>query len=197
MDPPRATVNWDEAVNYSFLSEFDILRDTREDVREKVWATPGNRVLMNQFFKIVRAGDELHRLHQEIRRLVTFMKVEREELMEKERELWELDPGLALQVQRFRLERGRFNSQHRKRLLSVLQLKGFEQANEKYFSPGTPVEHRRKAHEDEMDTGVSTEKEDEEREDQESEDEEVWIDEEEEELLEADALLDLAVDQTV
>lgn len=194
MSPPRATVNWDEVVNYSFLSEFDILRDTREDVRNKVWATPGNRVLLNQFFKIVRAGDELHRLHQEIRRLFTFMKVEREELMEKERDLWELDPGLALQVQRFRLERGRFNSQHRKRLLSILQLKGFERVNEKYFSPGMPVERHRKAQEDGMDTGVTAEKE---WEEEQSDDKEVWMDEEEEELLEADALLDLAVDQTI
>ncbi|KAE9397606.1 hypothetical protein BT96DRAFT_995705 [Gymnopus androsaceus JB14] len=136
MNPPRATVNWDEVVNYSFLSEFDILQDTREDDSRE-------------------------------------------------------------SVQRFRLERGRFNSQHRKRLLSILQLKGFERANEKYFSPGMPVERRRKAQEDEMDTGVPTEKEDEEQEDEQSEDEEVWIDEEEEELFEADALLDLAVDQTV
>lgn len=138
MKPPRPSISWDEVVEYTFLAEFDILRDTREDIRQRVWATPSNRVLMTQFYKLIRAEEELDRLHNEIRRLVTFMKTERQELLEKERELMGTDVTLALQVRAYRLERGRFDMIHRKRLLSITKLSGFDWANAKYFRAGTP-----------------------------------------------------------
>ncbi|THU99473.1 hypothetical protein K435DRAFT_658933, partial [Dendrothele bispora CBS 962.96] len=33
--PQRRTISWDQIMDYTFLSEFDILRDTRDDVRHK------------------------------------------------------------------------------------------------------------------------------------------------------------------
>ncbi|KAE9385347.1 hypothetical protein BT96DRAFT_1007129 [Gymnopus androsaceus JB14] len=59
MSPPRRRISWEEVVEFSYLSEFDILRDTREDVRERKWATQKNRVLMQEFFKLIRAENEL------------------------------------------------------------------------------------------------------------------------------------------
>jgi len=47
LNPPRRKIAWDEVVDFSYLSEFNILRDTREDVRERKWATPQNRLLMS------------------------------------------------------------------------------------------------------------------------------------------------------
>ena len=35
LSPPRRKITWDEIVDFSYLSEFDILRDTCEDVRER------------------------------------------------------------------------------------------------------------------------------------------------------------------
>ena len=32
LTPPRQQVSWDEILEFSFLSEFDILRDARDDV---------------------------------------------------------------------------------------------------------------------------------------------------------------------
>ncbi|KIK62205.1 hypothetical protein GYMLUDRAFT_165066 [Collybiopsis luxurians FD-317 M1] len=32
MNPPQPILNWEEVVDHSFLSEFDILQDTHEDI---------------------------------------------------------------------------------------------------------------------------------------------------------------------
>ncbi|KAJ3848414.1 hypothetical protein EV368DRAFT_49345 [Lentinula lateritia] len=66
MKPKRQPVDWEEVVEYAFLSEFDILRDTCEDIRERPWAVPANRVIITQFFKVIGAEDELSHVHQEI-----------------------------------------------------------------------------------------------------------------------------------
>ncbi|KAH7878911.1 uncharacterized protein C8R40DRAFT_1037146 [Lentinula edodes] len=141
MKPKRRQVDWEEVVEYAFLSEFDILRDTREDIRERPWAVPANRVIITQFFKVIGAEDELSRVHQEIRRLITYMQRERDELIAREQELIPTNPTLALQVRDFRRERGRFHEVHKKRLLSITKLSGFDwSTNGKYFFPGTPLE---------------------------------------------------------
>ncbi|KAJ3912126.1 hypothetical protein F5877DRAFT_54492 [Lentinula edodes] len=141
MKPPRRQVDWEEVVEYAFLSEFDILRDTREDIRKRPWAVPANRVIMTQFFKVIGAEDELARVHQEIQRLITNMQQESKELILKEEYLMPTNPTLALQIRRFRQERGRFHKIHRKRLLSITKLPGFDwSTNIKYFFPGTSVE---------------------------------------------------------
>ncbi|KAJ3912443.1 hypothetical protein F5877DRAFT_84801 [Lentinula edodes] len=141
MKPKRRQVNWEEVVEYAFLSEFDILRDTREDIRERPWAVPANRVIITQFFKVIGAEDELFRVHQEIRRLITYMQREKDELITREQELIPTNPMLALQVRNFRRERGRFHEVHKKRLLSITKLPGFDwSTNSKYFFPGTPLE---------------------------------------------------------
>ncbi|KAJ3806841.1 hypothetical protein F5876DRAFT_90874 [Lentinula aff. lateritia] len=126
MKPKRQQVDWEEVVEYAFLSEFDILRDTREDIRERPWAVPANRVIITQFFKVIGAEDELSRVHQEIRRLITYMQREKDELMTREQELIPTNPMLALQVRNFRRERGQFHEVHKKRLLSITKLPGFD-----------------------------------------------------------------------
>ncbi|KAE9390804.1 hypothetical protein BT96DRAFT_832922 [Gymnopus androsaceus JB14] len=69
LTPARRKITWDEVVDYLYLSEFDILCNTCEDVRERKWATPQNRMLMTQFFKFIRAEEELARVHVEVKRL--------------------------------------------------------------------------------------------------------------------------------
>ncbi|THU99472.1 hypothetical protein K435DRAFT_620568, partial [Dendrothele bispora CBS 962.96] len=91
----------------------------------KPWAEPANRQLQNQFFKILRAHEELERLHVEIQRLYTFMKEETCFLLRAEQILKVKDPAFAYQVGKYRMERGRFNEVHRRRLDSVLTWKDF------------------------------------------------------------------------
>ncbi|KAJ7491430.1 hypothetical protein B0H11DRAFT_1646836, partial [Mycena galericulata] len=80
------------------------------------WATPGCRQLMDSYFKIERAKEEIQRLNIEIRRFVTYMRDEREFLVKKEAEVRAEDPDLAFFVKKYRLRRGRFDNIHMRRL---------------------------------------------------------------------------------
>lgn len=137
--PPRRKISWEEVVDCSFLSEFDILRDTREDVRERKWATPANRLLMHQFFKLIRAEEEIDRLHMEIRRLVTYMRDEERELNAKANDIEPTNPALALQIRLYWQEKARFNDLHRRRLHAIKKLSSFQPVNCRHFFPGTSV----------------------------------------------------------
>lgn len=139
LSPPRQLISWDEILDFSFLSEFDILRDARDDVREKKWATQKNRLLMQQFFKLLSAETELTRLHVEIRRLLTYMEDEDSKIHACSERLRESDPALALQVRLRGQMRSRFNKLHRQRFGAITRLEGFQRANMVYFRRGTSV----------------------------------------------------------
>ncbi|KAE9394363.1 hypothetical protein BT96DRAFT_827782, partial [Gymnopus androsaceus JB14] len=139
---PRLKITWDEIVDFSYLSEFDILRDTREDVRERKWATPQNRLLMSRFFKYIRAEEEIARVHVEVKRLLTHMVNEEDKVCGRAKEVEVEDPALALQLRLYWKERARYNSLHRSRLFAITKLRGFNHANRHYWSTGTHVMHQ-------------------------------------------------------
>ncbi|KAJ3737675.1 hypothetical protein DFJ43DRAFT_987223, partial [Lentinula guzmanii] len=61
LTPPRKLLNWDDILNYTYLSEFDFLRDSQADIFQKPWSKPAVREAMSEFFKLVRA-EECQRL---------------------------------------------------------------------------------------------------------------------------------------
>lgn len=71
LDPPRDTLDWQKVTHFSFIDQFDILRDTRHSVLDKPWAKPLNRELMMTLHRVARAQEEIQRLNVEIRRLHT------------------------------------------------------------------------------------------------------------------------------
>ncbi|KAJ7794046.1 hypothetical protein B0H14DRAFT_2309413, partial [Mycena olivaceomarginata] len=73
LDPPRRTLKWEEVVEFTFLSDFDLLRDPEGNAAIRPWATPAARALMDTHFKILRAKEEIQHLNIEIRRLVTYI----------------------------------------------------------------------------------------------------------------------------
>ncbi|KAJ7430044.1 hypothetical protein B0H11DRAFT_2180943 [Mycena galericulata] len=109
LNPPRRTLSWAEVINYTFLSGFDILWDADGNAALRPWATPGAWQLMDSYFKIERAKEEIQRLNIEIRRFVTYMRDEREFLVKKEAEVRAENPDLAF-------FRGRFDNIHMRRL---------------------------------------------------------------------------------
>ncbi|KAF9064695.1 hypothetical protein BDP27DRAFT_1425551 [Rhodocollybia butyracea] len=139
LSPPRQSVSWEEVISFTYLSEFDLLRDTRSDVQERKWATPSNRLLMQQFFKLVGAEDEINRLHMEIQRLLTYMRDEEELIDSVAKNLEESDPALSIHIRLHWQERGRFNDAHRQRLHAIRRLPGFDPSNGKHFRCGTAV----------------------------------------------------------
>ena len=110
--PPRQLLDWEQVVEYAFLSDFDLLRDTRQDIRSRPWATPAARLAMDQAFKLRRAKEEITRLNIEIRRFATYMRDEDAYLRLKESSIALSNPALANQVTIYRMERGRFNIHH-------------------------------------------------------------------------------------
>ncbi|KAJ6455539.1 hypothetical protein C8R47DRAFT_996729 [Mycena vitilis] len=73
LNPPRQQFTWADVTNLASLAEFDLLRDTRTDIRTLPWADPARREAMVLYFGIKRAKEEIRRLNVEIRRLLSFM----------------------------------------------------------------------------------------------------------------------------
>ncbi|KAJ3794127.1 hypothetical protein GGU11DRAFT_846356 [Lentinula aff. detonsa] len=65
----RPQLTWDQVIEYSFLSNFDLLRDARRDVRT-------GRLALDQYYKLLRAPEEIIRLNKEIRSLITYIHEE-------------------------------------------------------------------------------------------------------------------------
>ncbi|KAJ7813916.1 hypothetical protein B0H13DRAFT_2382094 [Mycena leptocephala] len=135
LDPPMPHLSWEQVVEYAFLADFDILRDTRAEVQSRSWTRPAYRLAMDRYFRILRAREEIKRLNVEIPRVVTWIRDEYKALHRKEQELEvevgkteeevEADRGLALQVRRYRERRGRFDDSHMRRFWALAKEPGF------------------------------------------------------------------------
>jgi hypothetical protein len=69
--PPRPPINWESISHINFLEEFNLLHDTRQDIRKKQWSQPAVRELMKLSQRVKRAHEEIDRCHIAIRRLYT------------------------------------------------------------------------------------------------------------------------------
>ncbi|KAJ7866594.1 hypothetical protein B0H14DRAFT_3084195 [Mycena olivaceomarginata] len=135
LDPPMPHLSWEQVVEYAFLADFDILRDTRTEVQSRPWTHPAYRLVMDRYFKILRAREEIKHLNVEIPRVVTWIRDEYKVLCRKEQELGvevgkteeevEADRGLALQVRRYRERRGCFDDGHMRRFWVLAKEPGF------------------------------------------------------------------------
>ncbi|KAJ7248761.1 hypothetical protein C8J57DRAFT_1522233 [Mycena rebaudengoi] len=125
LSPPMRTLSWEDIVDYAFLADFDILRDTSQLVQSRPWARPSCRLAMDKYFRICRAKEEIHRLNIEIPRHVTWIHDEDSFLRSKEQEFLEADPEMAVQIRRYRMERGRFDDVHMRRYWGLAKTPGF------------------------------------------------------------------------
>ncbi|KAJ7326440.1 hypothetical protein DFH08DRAFT_916887 [Mycena albidolilacea] len=148
LDPPMAHLTWEQVVEYAFLADFDILRNTRADVQSRPWTRPAYRLAMDRYFKILRAREEIRRLNVEIPRVVTWIRDENRVLRRKEAELnstegktledTETDRGMAVQVRLYRERRGRFDDTHMQRFWGLAKTPGFTGS----VMPGVSLEVR-------------------------------------------------------
>ncbi|KZP06663.1 hypothetical protein FIBSPDRAFT_764032 [Athelia psychrophila] len=125
LNPPRDTLNIEQVIEYAFLADFDLLRDTRQDVRERPWSTAMGRIAMDQYFKLKRAPEEITRCNIEIARIVTQLRDEEAFLRHHEERLRPTNPVLAYQIAVHRNVRGRFTAHHHQRLALIAKLPGF------------------------------------------------------------------------
>ncbi|KAJ7589290.1 hypothetical protein C8J56DRAFT_784452 [Mycena floridula] len=119
LKPPRPALDWETVIECAFLSEFEMLRDSRQDIRDKPWAKPAGRSLQDKHYKILRAHEEIIRCNIEISRLWTQMADETALLEAREQAVSATDPALAYQIRQYRLERGRYNVLHIKRFTKL------------------------------------------------------------------------------
>ncbi|KAF8184124.1 hypothetical protein K438DRAFT_1907889 [Mycena galopus ATCC 62051] len=137
LDPPMNSLTWEQVVEYTFLADFDILRDTRAKIQSRPWTwdsscalagPPSYRLAMDTYFKIERAQEEITRLNIEIRRMVTWIRDEGSTLRSgsgKSLEQAESDWLLGVQMKLYREQRGRFDDDHMNRFQKLSKMKGF------------------------------------------------------------------------
>lgn len=87
LHPPRPTLDWSTASHYTFLEDFELLRDSRNDIRAQPWATPVIRVAMKQAQRIDRALEEIDNSNIAVRRLHTHVLDENANLKQITRSL--------------------------------------------------------------------------------------------------------------
>ncbi|KAH9850690.1 hypothetical protein C2E23DRAFT_734479 [Lenzites betulinus] len=71
LDPPRPKLDWDTVSHYHLLQEFELLNDTRADVRDKPWAQPAVRETVRRARRVARAHEEIASVNLEAQRLHT------------------------------------------------------------------------------------------------------------------------------
>ena len=71
LDPPRPTVDWSKVSHYSFLDEFVLLQDTRQDISDRWWSKPAVCTTIKQWLCVLRARKEISRCNVEVHRLHT------------------------------------------------------------------------------------------------------------------------------
>ncbi len=76
LDPPRPMLDWSKASQYSFVEEFTLLEDTRNDLREKQWAQPAVRETIRTWERLLRAHEEITNVNRELRRVHTAIRDE-------------------------------------------------------------------------------------------------------------------------
>ncbi|KAH9855188.1 hypothetical protein C2E23DRAFT_724520 [Lenzites betulinus] len=71
LDPPRPKLDWDTVSHYHLLQEFELLNDTRADVRDKPWAQPAVRETVRRARRVARAHEEIASVNLEAQRVHT------------------------------------------------------------------------------------------------------------------------------
>ncbi|KAG1734417.1 uncharacterized protein EDB91DRAFT_1238427 [Suillus paluster] len=125
LSPPRWMLKWEEVVEYAFLADFDLLRDSCSDISQRQWATPAAHQATDLYFKRCRAKEEITRLNVEVRHLASYIHDEDRYLRECQQQAEAFSPALAHQISLWRQARGRFNFHHIKRLQDITRLPGF------------------------------------------------------------------------
>ncbi|KAH8108317.1 hypothetical protein DFH11DRAFT_1517134 [Phellopilus nigrolimitatus] len=123
--PARPRLDIKTVLEYVFLGQFDLLRDSRFNVQDKPWAHAAEREAILAYFKLERSREEIVRLNVEVRRLSTFIRDSERDMDRVVSLLKERDLGLAHQMEKRQTIQRSVNNVHRKRLTEIEGLRGF------------------------------------------------------------------------
>ncbi|KAJ6456755.1 hypothetical protein C8R45DRAFT_943578 [Mycena sanguinolenta] len=125
LNPPRERLTWADILRTTALAEFDLLRETRHDIRLQAWTNPARRQAMVLYFGIKRAKEEIQRLNVEICRLISFMYDEHIDYYRAVASNIISAPVLAQELSTRWLNASRISTSISKRLVTTSQLVGF------------------------------------------------------------------------
>ncbi|KAJ6485506.1 hypothetical protein DFH09DRAFT_1339787 [Mycena vulgaris] len=125
LNPPRDQLVWAEVIQTVSLAEFDLLRDTRTDIRRLPWTQPARREAARLYFGIKRAKEEIQRLNVEITRLITFTIDEHVDFYRAIVDTYMTAPHLAHELSVRWQYQARINNSVIERLVKASRLPGF------------------------------------------------------------------------
>lgn len=125
LDPPRQPLDISQVLDYAFLAEFDLLKNSHENVCDQPWALPVNREYTQHYFKLQAAKEEIIRLNIEIQRLFTSIQDEDLFFSQKIAELQHSDPPLAYAIEQRWKYRKSINETHIRTFHNIEKLPGY------------------------------------------------------------------------
>lgn len=90
LNHPQLT--WEQVLNYSFLSDFNLLHEAWWDIQSELWAQPAGCLALDQYHKLLHAPKEIIWLNKEIHSLVTYIHEEMAYIQLKVAEAQHTDP---------------------------------------------------------------------------------------------------------
>lgn len=121
----RATLSWNDVMDMVTLAEFDLLRETREDIRQFPWAQRINRQVMNLYFNVKCAREEIEHLNVEIPQTFTALVDRHYDLQLTIALVHSSDPGLVHELQMRWAYEDKISARITARLYETSQLAGF------------------------------------------------------------------------
>lgn len=118
-------------MKYVYIGEFDLLKQSREDIQSKPWARAPEREAMNLYFKLQRAQEEIVRVNVEIRRVMTRIVDEEDHLKQTYQQISRTNPRLSFQIKKKLKHLRSINRIHVQRFNKL-------QAEPQYTGPYTP-----------------------------------------------------------
>ncbi|KIJ22287.1 hypothetical protein M422DRAFT_89200, partial [Sphaerobolus stellatus SS14] len=122
--PSHEALSLDTVIKYSFLGEFELLRFSREDIRDCPWAKPAIREGVMSYYKLLCARKEIERLNIEVLCLLTSIQDELASFPVYIQDLKETDPPLVHEISLQWSLRRSINSQHLEKIQKIMKLPG-------------------------------------------------------------------------
>jgi len=135
LQPPHPTLSWQQVVDYTFLGEFDLLRNSRRDVHNEDWAKSECHELTTRYMELSHMREEIDQLNVEVKCLRTYMHYEALDYEAAISNLAVTDEALTTEVSQWWCMCHAINALHKQCLAQVFAIPGFSGSTEL----GTPL----------------------------------------------------------
>ena len=127
MDPPALILQWRYLMEYSFISEFELLKHahSHRNITTEPWALPLNHEMALKHHKINWAHEEMHKIHYEAPWLHTSICNKHILYTQHIDHLHESNPSLAFTLKRIWAVWWHVNNTHMKHLNALERLDGY------------------------------------------------------------------------